>query len=163
MKILLISDTHNDRLHLKHKILPKYADEIQMAVHLGDFAVDLISAQGAFPGIKMAGVGGSFEFDEETEHIFEVGDGEFKRRILLLHGHTVDVKSGLNRLVNYARQKEVHACFFGHTHVPVILEESGIFFMNPGSLTNPPSGKNGSYGLVTVSPEGKFYGEVIES
>lgn len=163
MKILLISDTHNDRMIIQYKIIPRHADNLQMVIHLGDYAKDLMFSQSSFPNIEMVGVGGSFEPDEKTEHIFEVGDGEFKRRILLMHGHTADVKTGLDRIINYARQKEVHACFFGHTHVPVILEEYGIFFMNPGSLTNPSPGRKGSYGLVTVSPEGKFHGEVIDA
>ena len=162
MKILLISDTHNDRQLLKNTVLPEYADEVQMAVHLGDFAKDLMHLQATFPNIQMMGVGGSFELNEKTEHIFEVGDGEFKRRIMIMHGHTVDVKTGLSRIVNNARKKDVHACFFGHTHMPVILVEHDIFFMNPGSLSRPLYGNNGSYGLVTVSPQGEFHGDVIE-
>ena len=162
MKILVISDTHNVTSYLTNTLLPKYADEIQIAVHLGDFAVDLMRSQSAFPNIKMVGVGGSSEYREEGEHILEVGDGEFKRRIFLLHGHTVDVKTNLDRLINRARQKEVHACFFGHTHMPVVFEEHGIFFMNPGSLSRPPVYKEKSYGLVTVSMQGNFHGEVIE-
>lgn len=162
MKILFISDTHNDLRLLKNTVLPKYADEIQMAVHLGDFAKDLVNLQTTFPNIQMIGVGGSFELNEKIEHIFEVGDGEFKRRILVMHGHTEDVKTGLDRIIDYARKKDVHACFFGHTHIPIILVEHGIFFMNPGSLSRPRPENRGSYGLVTVSPKGEFHGDVIE-
>ena len=160
MKILLVSDTHSDCSYLANTLLPKYADEIQTAVHLGDFAADLMRLQPTFTSIKMVAVGGAFEHDEKTQHILEVDDGEYKCRILLLHDHTVHVKTNLDRLIYYARQLEVNACFFGHTHMPVILEEHGIFFMNPGSLTNPRPGNKGSYGLVTVSQQGKFHGEV---
>jgi len=163
MKILLISDTHNDLRLLENTVLPKYADEVRMAVHLGDFAKDLMHFQASFSKIQMVGVGGSFEYNEKSELIFEVGDGELKRRILLMHGHTMDVKTGLDRIINHARKKEVHACFFGHTHMPTILVEHDIFFMNPGSLSRPLPRKKGSYGLVTVSPEGKFHGDVIEA
>ena len=162
MKILLISDTHNINSLLINTILPKYADEVQTIVHLGDFAQDLMCLQSSFPNIAMVGVGGSFEYKEKMDYILEVGDGELKRRILLLHGHTVDVKTNFDRLVNRARQEEVHACFFGHTHIPVMFEEHDIFFMNPGSLSRPPAHYEKSYGLVTISQDGKFHGEVIE-
>ena len=162
MKILLVSDTHTGQKELKNVTLPRHKNEVQMAIHLGDFARDLIDLQPSFPNIKMVGVGGAGEFFGKQEDILEIGDGEIKRRILIMHGHTKAVKTSLNRLIHYAREKEVHACFFGHTHKPLILEEHGIFFMNPGSLTFALNGQ-GSYGIVTISPDGKFHGEVLES
>ena len=161
MKILLISDTHNSKAVLKDKVLPKHAGEIDMAIHLGDYARDMMYLQDRYARINFVGVGGSFEFGEETEQILEVGAGTDMRKILLTHGHRQDVKAGLSRLVYYAASKQVDACFFGHTHEPVIFTESGIFFMNPGSLTQPRGSGPGSYGLVTVLPDGKFVGEVV--
>jgi predicted phosphodiesterase len=71
------------------------------------------------------------------------------------------VKSGLTRITYYAKEKGVDACFFGHTHELTVFHESGIFFMNPGSLNFPRSLEKGSCGIVTISSEGKFCEDVI--
>ena len=136
MKILLISDTHNFKNLLKDTILPQHANEIEMAIHLGDYVRDLLCLRSTYPTITMHGVDGAYENTEGVEHIITVGD----KRILIVHGHTVHVKSGLDFIINYACKKEVDACFFGHTHEAVAFTEQGIFFMNPGSLTCPRSG-----------------------
>jgi len=106
----------------------------------------------------MHGVDGAYENTEGVEHIITVGD----KRILIVHGHTVHVKSGLDFIINYACKKEVDACFFGHTHEAVAFTEQGIFFMNPGSLTCPRSGEKASYGLVSITESGEISGEVIK-
>ena len=193
MKILLISDTHGDTALLANEILPKYAHEVQMAIHLGDFAHDLLDMQCTYPNLPMVGVGGAFEMKEKSERIITVGDG--KHRILLTHGHMFNVKFGLDRLVYYAQEKGVDACFFGHTHTATqfVLTprqsfalqnfatplgkgvtppsqandliggviKNGIFFMNPGSVTEPRAAANGSFGIVTISLEGEFTADVI--
>jgi len=160
-KILLISDTHGDTSLLENEILPKYANEVQLVIHLGDFAYDLLDMQKNYPNLPMVGVDGAFEMKEKAERIITVG-GDVKRRILLLHGHTVNVKFGLERIVYHAQEREVDACFFGHTHVETQFTKNGIFFMNPGSLTEPRGAAHGSFGLVTISSEGEFTGKAIK-
>jgi len=161
LKILLISDTHGSSHLLKNNILPKYASKVQLAVHLGDFAKDLLDLSSRYPYLPMVGVDGAFEADTRVERILMVGD-EVKLRLLLMHGHTLGVKSSFDRIVYYAREKEVDACFFGHTHIPTCFTKDGIFFMNPGSLTEPRGITKGSYGIVEISAEGEITGEVIK-
>jgi len=161
MKILLISDTHGDTSLLTNVILPKYKNEVQMAIHLGDFAADLLDMQPIYPNLPMVGVGGAFEMKEKTERTLIVGS-TIKRRVLIMHGHTVNVKFDLSRIAYYAQEKNVDACFFGHTHIATQFTKSGIFFMNPGSLTEPRGAKHGSFGMVSISPKGEFSGELIQ-
>jgi len=160
MKILLISDTHKLTSTLKNEVLAKYANDVQIVVHLGDYARDLTKFKPKYPNLEMAVVGGSFESGEEKERILEVG-GDVKRRILIMHGHTVDVKTNLDRITYYAQQKGADACFFGHTHEPVVFTKNGVFFMNPGSLTMPRVKGPGSFGLVTIFEDGEIDGDVI--
>jgi len=161
MKILLISDTHGGSSELMNTILPKYAAKVQMIIHLGDFIRDLLKLQHLYPNLPMVGVGGAFEFDEIKEQIITVGNG-IKRKILLTHGHSLGVKSNLNRIAYYAMEKGVDACFFGHTHEAVITANNGILFINPGSVTEPRgTSKKGSFGLVTITNDGDIKGELI--
>jgi len=156
MNILLISDTHNMKALLRETVLPKHAAEVGYAIHLGDYVRDLLYLRSKYPNITMAGVDGAYENAEGTEHILTIAG----KRILLLHGHTAYVKSDLSYIAQYAKQKNVDACFFGHTHEPTIFTEHNIFFMNPGSLSQPRSNANGSYGLVSISTQGQISGEV---
>ena len=160
MKILLISDTHGSTSLLKNEILPKYASQVQLAVHLGDYANDLLDLRHSYPNLTMVGVDGAFEVGSRTERVLVVGD-DVKRRILLMHGHTVAVKTNLDRISYYALEKQVDACFFGHTHVETRFIKNGIYFMNPGSLTEPRGAARGSFGIVTITPEGEIIGDVI--
>jgi len=161
MKILLVSDTHKITAKLKDEILPQYANEVQMAIHLGDYVRDLLSLQSSYPNLKMVGVGGAFESGEKTEQLLEFDTDGGCRRILIMHGHTQLVKHSLLRTKIHAKRKGVNACFFGHTHTAVTTTEDGIFYMNPGSLTNPRGTPRGSFGLVSISTTGEISGEVI--
>lgn len=159
MKILLISDTHGIVSKLKDEVLPMYAGEVQMVVHLGDYAVDLYRFRPQYPSLEIVGVGGSFE-NETAERVLEVGS-DVQRRILIMHGHTMGVKTDLSRIAYYAQEKGVDACFFGHTHESTTFTKNGIFFMNPGSLSQPRNTTKGTFGLVTIAPDGQITGEVV--
>ena len=80
--------------------------------------------------------------------------------LLLCHGHSYGVKSGLGRLILTAAQRGVDAVIFGHTHEPVemtlrpentkerfgISLEKPLYLFNPGSLGYAPH----SFGTLTL-------------
>lgn len=159
MKILLVSDTHGrtDRLE---NLLKKYRDEVQLVCHMGDYGDDLTRFESAYPGLKMAAVRGNTDFacDAPTERVLELACGI---RLLLTHGHRLGVKRGLDGLFSYARDAEADAVFFGHTHEELCFFESGLFFVNPGSLTFGRV-RESTYAIVTVTNEGEIKGELLE-
>jgi len=157
MKILLISDTHGDSLKLKSEILPKYVKEVDIAIHLGDFAKDLLDLQPTYPTLTMVGVAGAFELGQAERLLTLSG-----KRILLTHGHKNGVKSDLSRIAYYANEKGVDACFFGHTHASTIFTAGSVLIVNPGSVTEPRGNTNASIGIVTISPDGKMSAEIVE-
>ena len=63
-----------------------------------------------------------------------------KRRFFLTHGHvhTPEKLPPLNRGDVFA---------YGHTHIPVAEERSGIIIFNPGSASLPKNGHAPSYGV----------------
>ena len=155
LKILLISDTHGhtDKLGI---LLEQYDGTVDMICHLGNSYKDI---QKFSPGIPTHFVHGNGDggFDVPGEKIINFG----KAKILLVHGHNHSVYDGMTRLYYYALRAGVDAAFVGHTHVPHVSQESNIFIMNPGSLTQPRSGSKASYGIVTYSPTHGFSGEVL--
>jgi len=72
------------------------------------------------------------------------------RRVLMCHGHLYHVGMGLSTIAQKARDMGANIVLFGHTHVPVNIEEKGILFLNPGSLTSPRGGSSRSYALLEI-------------
>jgi hypothetical protein len=75
-------------------------------------------------------------------------------RFLLIHGHQYGVKNNLNRLYYYARELEVEAVVFGHTHNPFCERVGDIWKINPGTPVPPRLSARASYALIEVDQEG---------
>ncbi len=155
LKFLVISDTHGrtDRLR---RVLSRHRDadgilclgdglgEVEEAVLLGGYPT-LFSVRGnCDPAVSPYGC------LRDEELTVTLGG----HRILLLHGHTVSVKSGLGGAIALARRREASILLFGHSHIPLatyLPEEEGgpLWILNPGSLGHPADGSP-SYGLLTL-------------
>jgi len=146
MTILVISDSHGKTVSVKN-LLDKYTRTANLVIHLGDHADDILRYTSDFSHLTIAAVSGNVDgYRAPIERIITLNE----RKILLTHGHVQDVKSGLDRLIFYAIERQVDVCLFGHTHEPVSFVHDGIFFMNPGSLGAPRPGGRAGYGLITL-------------
>ena len=45
--------------------------------------------------------------------------------------------------------------FSGHTHIPIIIEENELIFVNPGSISIPKSEEGRCYGILSVEKDKK--------
>lgn len=148
-KILVVADTH-------HVIAPllkalKNERDLDHFVFLGDYAEDgeMIRKELNIPGTIIKGNGDWATYYKESD-ILKIKE----KRILLLHGHKLGVKRGLQRLYYHAAENQVDGVLFAHTHVPMASLEGGIFFMNPGSPSYPRGGNiKGSYGILHVGDD----------
>lgn len=145
MKIFVISDTHGkiDKAIEIYKTL----NDIDLIIHLGDLWNDgkRIKDQLDVPLIGLKGnMDGSFARD--GYHIMETEFG----KIFLAHGHMENVKQGYDNIMYKAESLECKAAFFGHTHVPLFVQVSGMYLLNPGSLALPAGGRKGSYAVATI-------------
>lgn len=96
-----------------------------------------------------------------TERLLRFGD----HTVWMLHGHTHDVKSGVERAVRAAAARGVDLLLYGHTHtakerylpsgtrVGETVLERPMYLLNPGSL-GAPHGARPSYGLADLTPQG---------
>ncbi|MCL2377890.1 MAG: metallophosphoesterase [Defluviitaleaceae bacterium] len=173
MKVLVVSDSHGDS-EAVHNLLNRYKLKVQMVVHLGDNAKDLLQYDTDYPAIDFVAVAGNCDFYGSLpgERILTIGDA-VRRRVLLLHGHKLNVKSNYDRLMYYAQEREVDACLFGHSHMPFVHvhesvfsfkneERPRLFFMNPGSVSEPRGGSKAGYGILFIDDAGNITGEVYE-
>jgi predicted phosphodiesterase len=88
--------------------------------------------------------------------------------IVMMHGHTHDVRYGLGSAIRYAAEREADVLLFGHTHLPyertlaagteveggrsygpLVLKKS-LTVANPGSIGQPRDGNGPCFGVLTV-------------
>ena len=146
MKILVIGDTHG-KLSRVRDIWPKLKN-IDLIAHTGDHYSDAQKLAEEFR-VPVAAVGGNCDSCGPAREIIETEYG----RILLTHGHRDNVKWDMNSLRYRALEENCRAVFFGHTHQSLHIEDEGIHFLNPGSLTLPRDGSSGSYAIVRTSED----------
>ncbi len=158
-KLLVISDTHGSRAVLS-RVLRRHADA-EAVLFLGDglTEIEAAAAEGGLPPVLAVrgncdAAASPYGCVREEELTLSLGG----HRLLLLHGHTVGVKSSLGALVATARRKEADIALYGHTHVAnetYLPEDSGgpLWLLCPGSLGRPADGAP-SYGLLTLDGGG---------
>ncbi|CAM2743725.1 metallophosphoesterase [Hathewaya histolytica] len=133
MLIAVVSDSHGDNNAIKKALGKiKRADYL---FHLGDNVKDVDEFSKAFKG-KIINVKGNCDFLDRdltkklNEKLVEV-EGV---RVFATHGHKYSVKENLLRLRYKAMEVDADIVLFGHTHMPCIEYEDGIWFINPGSI-----------------------------
>ena len=159
MQLLVISDSHGKTKPIRI-LLDRYKNTVQAVVHLGDNAKDLLDLQPDYEDISFIAVAGNCDYYNEApkERILTFTK-PVRKQILLLHGHTLNVKMTLNRLMYYAQEKGVDACLFGHTHASFVDRHGPVFYMNPGSIGEPRGQCKASYGLLSIGDD-EITGEV---
>ncbi len=147
MKILVFSDSHGDVQHMADAVASDRPDRV---LHLGDVEPDARALGRQFPELPIDKVCGNCDGrrpDLAEEQVVEI-DG---RRILMMHGHTRNVKLGMGQAVWAAREAEADILLFGHTHEAFCEYQHGLWIMNPGSIRGSWSGR--TYGVISL--EGK--------
>ncbi len=152
LKILVVSDTHGNT-HLLHSVVSANRT-CDLVIHLGDHYADGDEVMRDFPTIAYLCVSGncdigSFLNKTNTEGCFTAE----KRRIFYTHGHKYNVKYGTEYLAMQAKMNKADIALFGHTHVSLVEEKSGVLVINPGSLSFPRDGSSGSYCVLEINED----------
>lgn len=145
MKILVTGDTHGDNRLILEAIIEEGPDLI---IHLGDYTKDAETLFKALSiPINTVRGNGDFESTYPLEIALEVGG----KKIFLTHGHKYRVKEGIDKIYYRALELGVDIALFGHTHIPLLVEEGPLYIMNPGSPTLPRDIKRKkTYGLISL-------------
>lgn len=140
--LTVISDSHGARRNLSRLIGDfSISDKI---VFLGDGLSDL-NELFEFQD-KIIAVSGNCDFStsKPKQVVFEVEGLKF----LAVHGDMFGVKLSLSRLKAYAKSIGVNAVLFGHTHKAIAIEDDGVWFINPGTLSH--YGDRETFAFITV-------------
>lgn len=142
MKILVLSDSHGMTDMIEEIFLLEQPDA---ALHLGDYASDLDELKKSRPGGEMYAVRGNCDWRAAAPgRLIKELDG---LKLLMVHGHMQQVKTGLERLYFTALEAGADAALFGHTHLPFLQSENGLTLLNPGAAMD------GCYALIE---DGRF-------
>ncbi len=153
MNYLIFSDSHGDILYMR-RVIDSYFDNLDGVIFLGDLLRDAETLRLYYPDLKIYAVTGNCDgMTRFTEEVLELGGFS----VLILHGHTMSVKSTLAPLEAYARKLRVDIAMFGHTHERLekcIIGDRNLYLFNPGSISRPRDGVP-SFGLLTIK-DGQF-------
>ena len=153
MQVLVVSDSHgrvDNMIRAVERVQPDYV------LHLGDCQRDLEKLRREVPGLPMEGGPGNCDWGsyDQPERLIELGGV----RILMLHGHTRNVKSSPMAAMYAAREYGAQVLLFGHTHRPLVDNDGTLLTLNPGAAgdwEHPTCGvltiENGKADVKTVS------------
>lgn len=143
MRILVLSDSHGNVENMARCVELTEPDVI---LHLGDCQRDAEALHRQFPSLPMQSVPGNCDWGavDAPEVLTEYGGV----RILMMHGHTRNVKASALSAVYAAREMGAQVLLFGHTHRPLVDYDGSLWVMNPGSVGR---GFPCTYGIVTIT------------
>lgn len=130
LRVLAVSDNHGNRSILT-ELIAVYKDDVDAFIHCGDS--ELSPADEVWN--TMAVVRGNMDFTNEypLTEVIRVGAELF----FVTHGHRHQVKLNFDLMANEAKEVGARVAFYGHTHVPAVDQQEGIFLINPGSISQP--------------------------
>ena len=128
MKLLVFSDSHGKTEPMRRTILARKPD---LVVHLGDHVRDADEMRRLFPQTAFVSVRGNCDLGSTADEraIFTLGSVQ----VFACHGHSYNVKMGLDALLNAGYFSGAKLLLYGHTHVRQHLSISGMEIVNPGA------------------------------
>lgn len=149
MRIVIISDSHG-RGDIVDRIIRREQDA-EAIIFLGDVADDIEDFTYEYTDKNFYIVSGNCDRFSSHPYSAVVEIGGVK--IFITHGHTLGVKSGIGALSAAARQSDCGIALYGHTHIPNIKYEDGLYIVNPGSCARSRDGGN-SYAVIDIRENG---------
>ena len=145
--IVIISDTHGDLSSIEDILKNEKVDYL---LHLGDDFDDYNRIKNMYPNIQSTYIVGNHDLEwlEPKEVLFEI----YGVKIYAVHGHTYNIKLGLDELVNRGKEVGANIVLYGHNHIQKCIKMNDIILINPGSLSESRD-KNisGSYTILQIS------------
>ncbi len=150
MRIVVFSDSHG-KYDTLEKIMERHVNDAEIFLHLGDGEREFELLSYVYTNKKLLFVAGNCDYgsSKPTYDIVNVAG----KKIFFTHGAGFGVKSGIGQAINEARKFGADILLYGHTHVPFVSYEEGLYIMNPGSCGRPRAG-GPSYGIIDITNAG---------
>lgn len=143
MRILLLSDTHNDTNRIDYIL--EQCGPVDQVIHCGDVERDAEYMSYVMPPLSpICSVSGNNEWYAEKPYYTILSFEGI--RFYITHGHQERVKRDLSLLAYKAKKNDCQVALFGHTHKRADEMTDGIRCINPGSVCYPGC----SYAILTI-------------
>ena len=155
--VFVVSDTHGSDFTYRRMLA--LCPQIDLAVHLGDIVSDAAALKKRLPAqTPLINVRGNCDVYNAAPDAatFTVGGV----RMLAVHGHDDGVKYDLNNLYFHALEQNATVALYGHTHVPQVERQGGVWLVNPGSASRPRLGRPNTCALIEIR-DGRAYPGII--
>lgn len=157
MRIFVVSDTHGSTKEFLDKV--NIMEKPDLIIHLGDYIRDGIKIEREM-GVKtimVKGNGDYFDLGYNEDEILSIKG----KTIFITHGHKYNVRYDINNLIYKGQEVNADLILFGHTHIPLLIEEYNIMIMNPGSPYIPRGfDKKKTFGIIEI--DRNISGKIIE-
>lgn len=150
MKITVISDTHGN-FDILYGIVSKNLDT-DTFIHLGDGENETYDVQSSFYDKPFIYIRGNCDYGNYPPNLVTDLGG---KRFYMCHGHAFDRTRMKEYITATAAANGCNIALFGHTHVPCCETWNGVLLFNPGSPTLPRGGNPPTYGIITITPDGR--------
>ena len=150
MRIIVFSDTHGN-ISAARQIFDLNKQICEHFIFLGDGLKELEVMKEIYTDKHIYCVSGNC--DEPvipSTDVIEI----FKTKILLAHGHDLDVKNSYDTLISLAKESNAQIALYGHTHCRYYKYKNGLHILNPGSASQPKDDLPPSYAFIDLSPYG---------
>ena len=146
-KVAVVSDSHGRPEYLRRVVETEHP---QAFLFLGDGLFDAEVLARDYPMLPLYTVPGNCDWGsvDEPEKLIELAGV----RILMMHGHTRQVKYSPMNAYYAAREMGAQVVMFGHTHIPLVDYDGQLYTLNPGSIRF-----TGTYGILRLRD-----GQVLE-
>ena len=131
VRLAIVSDSHQSQFWTQRFLDRANKERYDGVFHLGDGEAEArwLSRRLKMPFQYVAG--NCDMFSKVAREIFASYEGH---RILACHGHTHDVKWGLEQLSYYAEERGADSALYGHTHEAAASYVGPVLMINPGAL-----------------------------
>ena len=153
MQLFVISDTHG-RYDILRRILAEHLNA-DLIVHCGDgqYETDRLLSEHPELEQKLIRVRGNCDHDRAIP-LARVIPLPYGHKAVVVHGHTMMYGDFQQNLVDIAQQEHADIVLFGHLHVRIDRNVSGIRLFNPGSAAQPRDQFPPGFGLVDIMESG---------
>ena len=143
MIFYVFSDSHGYSKNIEAVLREQLPDEL---IFLGDGELDLLPIRKKYPDLKIYQVRGNCDLTSSAREMLTIQCG--RKKIFACHGHTLGVKSSLDRLISKAFDSEADVVLYGHTHIPHTEYKMAMEILNPGSIGDVP---DPTYGILEIN------------
>ncbi|HON89748.1 MAG TPA: YfcE family phosphodiesterase [Spirochaetia bacterium] len=156
---LIISDTHG-QIEYFEKAINFCKNTVSAIIHCGDGVRDIAAITQKHTIPQCYSVRGNMDAHSNAPLVATLRVDN--KKILILHGHTINFETILDDITVIAHKEKASAVIFGHTHIPLYKKRDGVLIINPGSLGKPRALWGPSFSLLRYDTDEGFSASFYE-